>query len=150
MAIFVSPFPICGINFLVILYSASQLMFLKGLWNHIFTKMHLTYRSYFSDVLHLYLLYSYRDYACYVFHLYFTLYIHFCFHVHVYCNSSDYNILYCFTLALMYPFKHLCTLYFMYSAKEHCGLALYELINYCCCYYAIKKEIGQTYTMWYR
>ena len=48
--------------------------------------------------------------------------------MHIYCNSSDYIIiLYCFTLALMYP-KYL--VFYLYSAWEHCGLALYKLINY--------------------
>ena len=96
---------------------------------HIFSKMHLTYSFYSSGVLLLYLLYSYHDYACYVSHLYFTVYT-FYFHVHVYCNSGHIIILYCFTLALMYPFMHLCTLYFMYSTTEHCGLAFYKSTNH--------------------
>ena len=54
-----------------------------------------------------------------VFHLYFTFSIHFSY-VHIYCISSDYIIiLYCFTFALMNPFMHLCTLYFICTVPEN-------------------------------
>ena len=43
---------ISRINFPVILDSPSQLMFLKGLWRHVFSKMHLTYSFSSSNVLH--------------------------------------------------------------------------------------------------
>ena len=49
-------------------------------------------------------------------------------YVHMYCNSSDYIIiLYCFTLALMYPFVHLCTLSFIFTAPEN--IVVWRFIN---------------------
>ena len=48
--------------------------------------------------------------------------------MHVYCNSSDYVIiLYCFILALMYPFMLLCTLYFICTAPEN--IVVWRFIN---------------------
>ena len=47
---------------------------------------------------------------------------------YAYSNSSDYIIiLYCFTLALMYPFMLLCTLYFICTAPEN--IVVWRFIN---------------------
>ena len=71
---------IAGINFPDILDSPSQLMFVFFcLWRHIFFKDAFTLHLYSSDDLYLYVLHSYRDYACDEFHLYFTLSTHFSF-----------------------------------------------------------------------
>ena len=48
--------PISGINSPVILGSPSKVMFLKGLWRHIFSKMHLTY-SFILVMSYIYILY---------------------------------------------------------------------------------------------
>ena len=84
MVIVVSQLPglISGINFPVTLDSPSQLMFLKGLWRRIFSKTHLTY-SFILVMSYVYLYSSsiFTSWLCMllVFHLHFTLSIHFSF-----------------------------------------------------------------------
>ena len=123
---------IFGINYPVILHSPSQLMFLKGLWRHIVSKMHLTY-SFIVVMPYIYIFYIHivtmHAITCISISSIFTISTHFSFIVIVILQTIS---LFCIVLHWLW-----CTLYafiyyifHMYSTREHCGWALYKLINY--------------------
>ena len=120
---------ISAINFPVILDSLSQLMFLKGLWRHIFSKMHFTC-SFIIVMSYVYFFYIHivTMHAISISSI-FTLSIHFSV-MCIYIVIRQIISLFCIVLHFQ-GFYSLCSyIFYIYSAREHCGLALHKLIHY--------------------